>query len=358
MVFDNELFAKYFQKAITREELVKQLDCLDPNYEETLLAEINDAEKTCDATRLEYLVYALQIGMSTRQMNLQIFVDSLDKLLLEMWHTQHENIVSVLQTAASEQSLDFLARAIDLNPEYLSWDDNSSFEKKCVRAIYQIGKEKARPYLEVLRKHSNIQVRELACKQIEKLKSPKPGRNEIRACFTNDTIRVYQAYNDAIADEALRLGTFGPEFKMDRMTWIKPSFLWMMYRSGWATKPNQERILAIDMKREGFDFLVKNAVLTTYQESVYGSETYWRYKLRSSDIRCQWDPERDVSGNPLEFRSIQIGISGKSLEKYVNQWIVSITDITDYVSSLREKLNAGEMIQADLPKENVYICNK
>jgi hypothetical protein len=26
-------------------------------------------------------------------------------------------------------------------------------------------------------------------------------------------------------------------------TWVKPSFLWMMYRSGWATTPGQERIL-------------------------------------------------------------------------------------------------------------------
>ncbi|WP_422570328.1 DUF4291 family protein, partial [Erwinia billingiae] len=29
------------------------------------------------------------------------------------------------------------------------------------------------------------------------------------------------------------------------MTWIKPSFLWMMYRSGWGMKdPGQKRILA------------------------------------------------------------------------------------------------------------------
>ncbi|WP_141653813.1 DUF4291 family protein, partial [Erwinia billingiae] len=32
-------------------------------------------------------------------------------------------------------------------------------------------------------------------------------------------------------------GTFAsPPFSMTRMTWIKPSFLWMMYRSGWGMK--------------------------------------------------------------------------------------------------------------------------
>lgn len=40
---------------------------------------------------------------------------------------------------------------------------------------------------------------------------------------------------------------------MTRMTWIKPSFLWMMYRSGGAQKdPGQKRIFAMDIRRDGF----------------------------------------------------------------------------------------------------------
>lgn len=65
---------------------------------------------------------------------------------------------------------------------------------------------------------------------------------EIRAVYTENTIRVYQAYNKDIAGEAVKKGTFGTGFKLDRMTWIKPSFLWMMYRCGWGTKENQEHI--------------------------------------------------------------------------------------------------------------------
>lgn len=59
---------------------------------------------------------------------------------------------------------------------------------------------------------------------------------EIRAFYTEDTIRVYQAYNEDIASEAVKRGTFGSNFKLDRMPWIKPSFLWMMYRCGWGKK--------------------------------------------------------------------------------------------------------------------------
>lgn len=56
---------------------------------------------------------------------------------------------------------------------------------------------------------------------------------QIRAVYNDQTIRVYQAYSDAIANTALLNQTFvSPPFKMERMTWIKPSFLWMMYRAG------------------------------------------------------------------------------------------------------------------------------
>jgi hypothetical protein len=63
---------------------------------------------------------------------------------------------------------------------------------------------------------------------------PVPER-QVRALFDEETITVYQAYGHEIADAALEAGTFVPPFKRDRMTWIKPSFLWMMHRSSWAT---------------------------------------------------------------------------------------------------------------------------
>ena len=138
------------------------------------------------------------------------------------------------------------------------------------------------------------------------------------------------------------------------MTWIKPSFLWMMYRSGWATKENQERILAIDMKREAFDFLVQNAIVSSYSENLGISYQEWQQKIQTSDIRVQFDPERDIHGNPLEYRSIQIGIRGETLKKFVNDWIVKIQDITDDVTELRTKKEAGENILSLLPSEQIY----
>lgn len=183
------------------------------------------------------------------------------------------------------------------------------------------------------------------------------NKNEIRAVYTQDTIRVYQAYNKIIADEAVRNGTFGSNFKRNRMTWIKPSFLWMMYRCGWGTKENQECVLAIDMKREAFDYLVKNAVLSTYQEQLYTNYNEWKEQIRRSEIRCQWDPERDIFGNPLENRTIQLGLRGEVVRKYVEEWIAGITDISDYVRELGDMISRKEDISALLPHEIPYIIN-
>lgn len=184
------------------------------------------------------------------------------------------------------------------------------------------------------------------------------ARQEIRAVYTDETIRVYQAYKKEIAQEAVRLGSFGSHFKMERMSWIKPSFLWMMYRCGWATKGGQERVLAIDIKRSAFDYIVNNAVVSSFQQSKGISYEEWQKQIKQSDIRCQWDPERDIWGNPLDYRSIQLGLRGNALYQYVNDWIVEIEDITEYVKKLDEKKRNGKDILEELPKEKIYHIEK
>jgi hypothetical protein len=77
-------------------------------------------------------------------------------------------------------------------------------------------------------------------------------RRQIRGQFTEQTITVYQAYPAEIAGPAVAAGRFVAPFKRERMTWIKPSFLWMMYRCGWASKPGQERVLAVEILRGRF----------------------------------------------------------------------------------------------------------
>ena len=74
----------------------------------------------------------------------------------------------------------------------------------------------------------------------------------IYAHYDDQGIFVYQAYKPSIVKAALEKGTFGAGFNRERMTWIKPSFAWMLYRSGYATKTRQEAILKIKLTHEGF----------------------------------------------------------------------------------------------------------
>lgn len=179
---------------------------------------------------------------------------------------------------------------------------------------------------------------------------------EIRAEFDNSTITVYQAYNKSIAEKAARDNKFGEPFSFNRMTWIKPSFLWMMERCGWCSKANQEHVLAIKIKRDSFEYALSNAVLTSNNKRVYSDVEEWQRIFKTSNIRVQWDPERDIRSQKLDYRSIQIGISRNLIEEYNDKWICEINDITPLVKKIYKLKNDGNLSKAKsfLPKERVY----
>lgn len=182
------------------------------------------------------------------------------------------------------------------------------------------------------------------------------SEHEIRASFGPELIRVYQAYSDQIADSALANQTFvSPPFSMTRMTWIKPSFLWMMYRSGWGKKDNgQKRILAIDITHEGFAWALTHSC-SSHRDAGLSDET-WRKILEANPVRVQWDPERDLHLNTLPYRSIQIGLSSEAVQRYVHEWIRAISDVTSLAHDVHDALLAGDVERAKawLPKERPY----
>jgi hypothetical protein len=181
---------------------------------------------------------------------------------------------------------------------------------------------------------------------------------QIRASYDSRTIRVYQAYSDAIAESALRQGKFvSPPFSMTRMTWIKPSFLWMMYRAGWGKKDaGQKRILAIDIRRDGFEWALANSCLSYHDLQLHENIDTWRAQLAASPVRIQWDPERDINLEPLDHRSIQIGLRDDAVRRYVTDWITNITDLTTRSAEIHERVLGGDRAaaQAMLPVERNY----
>ena len=122
----------------------------------------------------------------------------------------------------------------------------------------------------------------------------KEGR-VILAQYDADSIIVYQAYRPSIGHFAAKNGYFGGDFKLSRMTWIKPNFLWMMYRSGWGTKEGQEVILAIRLQRSAFDLILAEAVHSSYTPELYESKQTWQKAVAKSNVRLQWDPDQQFS---------------------------------------------------------------
>ncbi len=182
---------------------------------------------------------------------------------------------------------------------------------------------------------------------------PQQGRL-ILAQFDTESVIVYQAYRPAIGNFAAERGYFGGPFKLTRMSWIKPNFLWMMYRSGWGTKEGQEVVLAIRIQRSSFDRILSLAVHSTFEPDVYETHEKWKRAVDESDVRLQWDPDRDPKGKKVERRAIQLGLRGDVIAKYARDWILDIEDISGFVSKQRIYAMSGNYDRLLMPSENVY----
>ena len=181
---------------------------------------------------------------------------------------------------------------------------------------------------------------------------------QIRALYDETTVTVYQAYNSAIADAAVgaqRLDA-SPLFKPARMTWIKPSWNWMMYRAGYSFKDaNQTNILALRLRRGFFEKLLAASVESESEEA----------KRDGEQVRIQWDPERNVRIQKLSsdgrVRSIQIGIPNGWKGQWLNEGIVTIEDVTDRARQLKKVLDQEPAISEEdlinqglVPRERIY----
>ena len=131
-----------------------------------------------------------------------------------------------------------------------------------------------------------------------------PSAHEIRADFDRDTLAIYQAYSPVIADAALEAGRFVPPFSFHRMTWIKPSFLWLMHRSNWGLKSAQERVLCVRVKRSGWEKALSLACLTSFVPGVFVNPDEWVEQFAVAQVHLQWDPERSLRGAGLQGQAV------------------------------------------------------
>ncbi|WP_372370743.1 DUF4291 family protein [Candidatus Uabimicrobium sp. HlEnr_7] len=155
-----------------------------------------------------------------------------------------------------------------------------------------------------------------------------PVSQKIIALYDKSSVCVYQAFGKEIAEEAMKKQFLGERFFLDRLSWIKPSFAWMLYRSAYASKPGQERILRIFISHTHFYQMLAQAIPTTQNNNLFSSGKEWRKKLQQSDVRYQWDPDRNGRLDKISRKAIQLGLEGETLRNYARKWILRIEDVT------------------------------
>jgi hypothetical protein len=186
----------------------------------------------------------------------------------------------------------------------------------------------------------------------QKEKWPAKG-HVILAQYDDDTVVVYQAYSRSIGRKAVeRQSLDGPGFSFDRMTWIKPNFLWMMHRSEWGTAPDQKSVLAIWLARPFFDALLFAAVPSHYVPDQFPSQAAWKAAVEESEVRVQWDPDYTPEGKKLPRSAIQIGVRGEMLRRYAGEYIIQIEDIGEFIGEQAAYLETPDLLFT--PSEKIY----
>lgn len=183
---------------------------------------------------------------------------------------------------------------------------------------------------------------------------PRQGHH-IMAQYDDEKVIVYQSYRKSIGEFAVKNQFFGGGFSLERMTWIKPNFLWMMYRNGWGTKANQEFVLAIHLKMDAFKKYLTNAVYSSYDESMEISKDEWENAVKESSVRLQWDPDHDPFGKKLERRAIQIGLRNEFAQSFSKEDIILIEDISDFVKSQFQLILNNDLNNLMIPVEKPLV---
>ncbi|MBT28547.1 MAG: hypothetical protein CMO01_02720 [Thalassobius sp.] len=175
--------------------------------------------------------------------------------------------------------------------------------------------------------------------------------------YDEEGVFVYQAFKPETVEIAVKLGTFGKGFGLDRITWIKPSFCWVLRRTKYATKNRMQGIARIKISHEAFLEILNQSVETMWNENLYPNQDNWQTEINKSDVIHQWDPERDVIGKRLNRQAIQIGIRGEVIKKYVSDYIIGVEDVSQLVREIGAVKKKGSSKYPEIPEEKEYAIS-
>lgn len=167
-------------------------------------------------------------------------------------------------------------------------------------------------------------------------------RRAVQATFDSSVVVVWQAHSHEVADAALRNGQFGGRlWRTDRVTRFRLSLPSLLARNGWATRPGRERILAVALRREGFDAMLRQAVHAGYEPDIYPTRNSWHLATRYGHVVVAWHSDVDPAGGELERDTLRMGVRDATLERFTRDWVVAVEDWTPWVVENRGRVGAA-----------------
>lgn len=138
---------------------------------------------------------------------------------------------------------------------------------------------------------------------------------------------------------------FSDLINVHRMSWLKTSLLWTLWRSDWGKKSEQERIIEVSIQPEYLQGLEDRMVSTKFPHTP------------ENEVLVQIDPDRAIIGrfwssginywvNANSTR--HFGIRGQTLAHYLNEIVPgNLHDITDTIRSV-------ELAKPEHPTATLY----
>ncbi|XP_045207003.2 uncharacterized protein LOC123559349 [Mercenaria mercenaria] len=124
---------------------------------------------------------------------------------------------------------------------------------------------------------------------------------------------------------------------------LHTSFVQTMISCEWGKKSGHEKVLAISVKREGFEELLR-----TYVDDKKNNQ-------KTGDVKVEWNPDKSPTGGLLKRYVPEIVIRGRLLQKFNKCWTLNVKDMSVYVEHLRRFMETGKSSRIWTPKESVYI---
>lgn len=119
-------------------------------------------------------------------------------------------------------------------------------------------------------------------------------------------------------------------------------------------KVNQERVLAISVRKTDFDKILAEAAFSAFKKERYANQADWKADLQQKKVRLQWDSDHNPYGEKQERRAIQLGIKDRMLKIFNEEMIVEIEDITGFVHAQSAIVADGLLADLLVPIENIY----